>query len=136
MIAEAHRRHGMPSWDLVIVDEAHRSAGRVDKVWTDVHSNVRLPSARRVYMTATPRVLDGDDVVSMDNRALFGERAYRLGFSSARERGLLAGYCTHVVVVTDAQVRATTQARSSQQRPVLPDSRPPGLLASPAYIET
>ncbi|MFC8295252.1 hypothetical protein ACFUJ0_16615 [Streptomyces sp. NPDC057242] len=30
--------------------------GRIGKPWTVVHDNVRLPSLRRLYMTATPRL--------------------------------------------------------------------------------
>ncbi|MEU8777550.1 Helicase associated domain protein [Streptomyces sp. NPDC048606] len=47
---------GLPSWDLVVVDEAHRTSGRIGKPWAVVHDNTRIPSLRRLYMTATPRV--------------------------------------------------------------------------------
>ncbi|MFB7948940.1 Helicase associated domain protein [Kitasatospora phosalacinea] len=42
--------------DLMVCDEAHRSSGSAEKAWTVVHDQVAIPSARRLYMTATPRV--------------------------------------------------------------------------------
>lgn len=54
-IERAHRE-GLPGWDLIVVDEAHRTSGRIGKPWAVVHDNTRIPSVRRLYMTATPRV--------------------------------------------------------------------------------
>ncbi|MFJ9580743.1 Helicase associated domain protein [Streptomyces sp. NPDC101191] len=107
-VAAAHDEHGLPMWDLIILDEAHRSAGRADKTSAMVHSNAFIPAARRQYMTATPRIIagGGDDAVSMDDTKIYGDVAYRLGFSRAIELGLLANYRIIVPVVTDDQVRA------------------------------
>jgi predicted helicase len=43
--------------NLLIVDEAHETAGRADKHVTSMHHDVNLPAPRRLYMTATPRIL-------------------------------------------------------------------------------
>lgn len=60
-IERAHRE-GLPGWDLIVVDEAHRTSGRIGKPWAVVHDNTRIPAVRRLYMTATPRVWqDGED---------------------------------------------------------------------------
>lgn len=40
VVAQAHRGYHAPGWDLVIVDEAHRSAGRVDRAWHLVHEDM------------------------------------------------------------------------------------------------
>lgn len=53
---EGAHRAGLPGWDLIVVDEAHRTSGRIGKPWAVVHDNARIPSVRRLYMTATPRV--------------------------------------------------------------------------------
>ncbi|MET9083599.1 Helicase associated domain protein [Streptomyces sp. NPDC004237] len=107
-VAAAHDEYGLPMWDLIILDEAHRSAGRADKTSAMVHSNAFIPAARRQYMTATPRIIagGGDDAVSMDDTKIYGDVAYRLGFARAIELGLLANYRIIVPVVTDDQVRA------------------------------
>ncbi|MER7968173.1 Helicase associated domain protein [Streptomyces sp. NPDC096080] len=110
----AHRDHRLPAWDLVVVDEAHRTAGRLGKAWAAVHHDDHVPAARRLYLTATPRIWDPDEapdgdgtetVASMDDETLFGPVAYHLNLSDAIDLGLLADYQILVPVVTDADLR-------------------------------
>ncbi|MGW6958761.1 Helicase associated domain protein [Streptomyces chartreusis] len=112
-VVTAHRDHHLPPWDLVVVDEAHRTAGRLGKAWAAVHHDDQVPAARRLYLTATPRVWDADaeqdgdteSVASMDDEALFGPVAYRLTLSDAIDLGLLADYQILVPVVSDEDLR-------------------------------
>ncbi|MEU7244903.1 Helicase associated domain protein [Streptomyces sparsogenes] len=112
-VVAAHRDHHLPPWDLVVVDEAHRTAGRLGKAWAAVHHDDQLPAARRLYLTATPRIWDpGEDrdgdteaVASMDDEKIFGPVAYRLTLSDAIDLGLLADYQILIPVVTDAELR-------------------------------
>ncbi|MFJ7416505.1 Helicase associated domain protein [Streptomyces sp. NPDC098077] len=46
----------MAPFDLLVVDEAHRTSGDGSKAWASVHHQDRIPAARRLYMTATPRL--------------------------------------------------------------------------------
>lgn len=107
-VAALHADHGLGPWDLVVVDEAHRSVGSTDGVWARVHENTAIPAARRLYMTATPRLYQGEDldVLSMDDEEVFGPQVYRLPFATAIETGLLADYRLVVSVVTDTEVAA------------------------------
>ncbi|WP_346012389.1 Helicase associated domain protein, partial [Streptomyces sp. SID3343] len=43
-------------WDMVVVDEAHRTSGRLGKRWAAVHDDEQLPALGRLYLTATPRL--------------------------------------------------------------------------------
>ena len=43
--------------DLLIIDEAHHTAGRADKHAALVHQDQCLPARRRLYLTATPRIV-------------------------------------------------------------------------------
>ncbi|WP_175411406.1 DEAD/DEAH box helicase [Streptomyces sp. TRM64462] len=112
-VITAHRDHRLPPWDLIVVDEAHRTAGRLGKAWAAVHYDDQVPAARRLYLTATPRIWDADAdrdgdteaVASMDDEALFGPVAYRLTLSDAIDLGLLADYQILVPVVTDENLR-------------------------------
>ncbi len=110
---------GLPGWDLIVVDEAHRTSGRIGKPWAVVHDNTRIPSLRRLYMTATPRLwqLDEDQeqqgvpgalVASMedDPNGPFGARCYTLTLSEAIDRGICAPYQVVCVDVTDTQLQA------------------------------
>ncbi|MEU9047583.1 MULTISPECIES: DEAD/DEAH box helicase family protein [unclassified Kitasatospora] len=57
-IVQAQGECGLPAWDLVVVDEAHRTAGSQGKAWAAVHDDAQVPAARRLYFTATPRIPD------------------------------------------------------------------------------
>ena len=113
VIAIAHRDYGVPSWDLVLADEAHRSAGHAGRSWSMLHWDEILPTARRLYMTATPRIMPGvgEQVISMDNAAVFGPVVHRLPFARAIADGLLADYRVVVAVTTDAEAAKLTTGR-------------------------
>ncbi|MGW6291061.1 DEAD/DEAH box helicase family protein, partial [Streptomyces sp. NPDC055107] len=46
----------MAPFDLLVIDEAHRTSGNASKAWASVHDQARIPAGRRLYMTATPRL--------------------------------------------------------------------------------
>lgn len=112
-VAEAHRSHGMPAWDLVVVDEAHRTAGQLGKPWGQIHDDGQIPADKRLYMTATPRYFDtGRSVaVSMDDEALFGRVCHTLPFDEAIRRGLLTDYRVVVPLITDAELLVEAAAK-------------------------
>ncbi|MFJ9473044.1 DEAD/DEAH box helicase [Streptomyces caniferus] len=129
-LERAHKA-GLPGWDLVVVDEAHRTSGRLGKPWAVVHDNTRIPSLRRLYMTATPRLwqLDEDSegapgklVASMedDPDGPFGSRAFTLTLSEAIDRGICAPYQVVCVDITDTQLQAAqllgAEGRSDEVR--------------------
>ncbi|MFF5265126.1 Helicase associated domain protein [Actinomadura viridis] len=124
VIAAAHASHGLPGWDLMVVDEAHRTAGTAGRPWAQVHHDTAIPARRRLYMTATPRVYAGDGDrpwVSMDDQDIFGPVVYRLSFAEAIRGGLLADYQVLVPVVTDPQLHRllSPSADSAGQEPDL-----------------
>ncbi|WP_406483281.1 Helicase associated domain protein [Streptomyces platensis] len=129
-LERAHKA-GLPGWDLIVVDEAHRTSGRLGKPWAVVHDNTRIPSLRRLYMTATPRLwqLDEDSegapgelVASMedDPDGPFGARCYTLTLSEAIDRGICAPYQVVCVDITDSQLQAAqllgAEGRSDEVR--------------------
>jgi superfamily II DNA or RNA helicase len=123
---------GLPGWDLIVVDEAHRTSGRIGKPWAVVHDNARIPALRRLYMTATPRLWQFDEdseqgapgelVASMEDDAdgPFGARCYTLTLSEAIDRGICAPYQVVCVDITDTQLQAAVllgaDGRSEQVR--------------------
>ncbi|MEU7032027.1 Helicase associated domain protein [Streptomyces sp. NPDC046275] len=107
--------------DLVCVDEAHRTSGSLGKAWADVHKQGVIPAARRLYLTATPRIwqerpphwevtegvrdaLPQEMAASMDDPHLFGPVRYKLSLASAVSRGLLARYQIIVMEIQDPLV--------------------------------
>ncbi|MEV5343882.1 Helicase associated domain protein [Streptomyces sp. NPDC052676] len=123
---------GLPGWDLIVVDEAHRTSGRIGKPWAVVHDNTRIPALRRLYMTATPRLwqldedagagVPGELVASMedDPEGPFGARCYTLTLSEAIDRGICAPYQVVCVDITDTQLQAAqllgVEGRSDEVR--------------------
>ncbi|MEC3997200.1 Helicase associated domain protein [Actinacidiphila sp. DG2A-62] len=116
-IIEAHRVPGTKPWKLHVVDEAHRSAGIQGRPWSVLHKDELIPADKRLYMTATPRIVtgsDGSDVFSMDDEKVFGRVGYKLTFGQAREKKILADYRVVVSVVTDAEIyRLATSSEGS-----------------------
>ncbi|MGW5067158.1 Helicase associated domain protein [Streptomyces cyaneofuscatus] len=106
--------------DLTVVDEAHRTSGSMGKAWADVHNQRVIPSHRRLYLTATPRiweerlnrdVADGvrdplprEMAASMDDERVFGPVLYKLSLASAVSRKLLARYQIIVLELKDPVV--------------------------------
>ncbi|MFD0369712.1 Helicase associated domain protein [Streptomyces sp. NPDC127114] len=107
--------------DLVCVDEAHRTSGSLGKAWADVHKQGVIPAARRLYLTATPRIwqerpphwevaegvrdaLPQEMAASMDDPDLFGPVLYKLSLASAVSRRLLARYQIIVMEIQDPLV--------------------------------
>ncbi|MET9558351.1 Helicase associated domain protein [Streptomyces sp. NPDC006645] len=123
---------GLAAWDLIVVDEAHRVSGRIGKPWAVVHDNQKIPSQRRLYMTATPRLWQlgdedepgtpGELVASMDDTpdGPFGSRAFTLTLSEAIDRGICAPYQVVCVDVTDTALQAAqllgAEGRSDEVR--------------------
>ncbi|KOT57067.1 hypothetical protein ADK43_21790 [Streptomyces rimosus subsp. rimosus] len=116
-IAEAYALRALPPLDLVVLDEAHHTAGRAGNSYSAVLDNARIPGVFRLSLTATSRIHEGADgtldVVSMDNEELYGKRVFELSFGSAIKRKLLADYEVAIIVVSDADVHAALQQASS-----------------------
>jgi superfamily II DNA or RNA helicase len=98
--------------DLLVVDEAHRTAGAAGKTFAQVHEDGFVAASRRLYMTATPRVLaagrrgGGDEraVLSMDDERVFGPVLFRYSFAAAIEEGWLDDYQVVAIGVTRQEV--------------------------------
>jgi predicted helicase len=74
-------------FDLGIMDEAHKTVGATDKLFSHLLHDSNLPIRRRIFMTATERRYAGqsDTVLSMDNPAIYGETFHLLSFKRALE---------------------------------------------------
>jgi len=96
--------------DLLVVDEAHRTAGRMEKQAAALHHDEVLPARRRLYMTATPKVMTtrrGDSdaaALSMDSPDTFGPRLFTYPFADAIADGWLDDYRVVVIGVTRGEV--------------------------------
>ncbi|WP_082192338.1 DEAD/DEAH box helicase [Chlamydia suis] len=99
-------------FDLVLADEAHRCAGKVETAFSTVH---RLRTRRRLFMTATPRIYStevktrsknqGFEIISMDDDEKFGPLFYQLPFSQAIDKDLLCDYEVVIPLMSHARYR-------------------------------
>ncbi|MCD9145883.1 DEAD/DEAH box helicase [Streptomyces albireticuli] len=122
ILQRAHAQ-GLGVWDLMVVDEAHRTSGDAGKPWAGVHDQAKIPATRRLYMTATARVWEaagsGRDeeprlIASMDpDSAVFGPVAFKLTLSEAISRGLVAPYQVVCVDITDPELHQAHEQAAS-----------------------
>ncbi|HBE01781.1 MAG TPA: DEAD/DEAH box helicase [Spirochaetia bacterium] len=111
-------------FDLIICDEAHRttgvSIGDDDmSAFVKVHDNKFIKSKKRVYMTATPRLYSDDakskaaqaEVIlcSMDDKEMYGEEIYRIGFGEAVDNALLTDYKVLILTLNENDVPPAIQ---------------------------
>ncbi|MFG2213148.1 DEAD/DEAH box helicase [Streptomyces sp. NPDC048638] len=122
-VSEAQKK-GLPRFDLILCDEAHRTtgvtlAGHDESAFVRVHDDDYLGADRRLYMTATPRIYSEDTkadaknadavLASMDNEQMFGPEFHRLGFGQAVEQGLLTDYKVLILTIDEGVVAKTLQ---------------------------
>jgi superfamily II DNA or RNA helicase len=108
VVAQALHRAGLAA-DLLIVDEAHHSAGRADKYVASVHDDALFPAARRLSGTATPIQFAESGhrgaTVHMDDEKSFGPVFYTYPLARAIADTYLDDYRLVVVGVSDTEVR-------------------------------
>jgi superfamily II DNA or RNA helicase len=75
------------TFDLGIMDEAHKTVGDGEKLFSHLLHDKNLPIRRRLFMTATERRYKGqsDTVLSMDDPIIYGETFHLLSFKRAME---------------------------------------------------
>ena len=130
VVAQAQKQGSLPTFDLIICDEAHRTTGTTltgddESAFVRVHNNDYIRGAKRLYMTATPRIYDDPSkakageanavLASMDNEDLFGPELHRLGFGEAVSRDLLTDYKVLVLAVDETSVSRTFQLQLADE---------------------
>ena len=121
---------GIPKFDLIICDEAHRTTGVTlsdsdESAFVKVHNQDFIKGAKRLYMTATPKVFSdastkkaeeaGAVLADMGKPDLFGEEFHRLGFGEAVERGILTDYKVLVLAVDESYVAKRFQRQFADE---------------------
>ena len=108
-------------FDLIICDEAHRIAGLANSTYAACLDDSRLPSDRKLFMTATPRIFSetvkqkADDrsnlLYSMDDESIFGPVMHTYSFASAISDKMLTDYQVIVIGVDDAETAEMIDSR-------------------------
>lgn len=118
------QKNGFPEFDLIVADEAHRTASSYaekegDSPFTEIHSNNHVKGKLRLYQTATPKIYDQSSkkkakensivVASMDDKDIYGEEIFRLGFGDAVAQGYLTDYKVSVLAVDESYINKDMQ---------------------------
>ncbi|MFE1781267.1 Helicase associated domain protein [Streptomyces sp. NPDC059506] len=137
-----HTAYPAPPFDLAVMDEAHRIAGRADKKWAVINDASRIRADRRLYMTATPRIFGAPELAesadttrprrrhpaapgpdaaanSMENEAVYGKKVFDYPLARAIADGRAADYRIVVPTLTDADLRRRLNLPA-------PSTTPPG----------
>ena len=120
---------GLPEFDLIVSDEAHRTTGAAmsdddESAFMKVHDQSFVQGKKRLYMTATPRIFSdgtrkkageiGAKLADMDDEAVYGPEFHRLGFGQAVSMGRLTDYKVLVLAVDESFVAREFQSLMSQ----------------------
>lgn len=118
-VIRAAQALGVPDFEVVICDEAHRTTGNalpgVSKTeasaFMKVHFDENVRAKKRLYMTATPRIYgetakrkgaeEDYTIASMDDESIYGPTAYQIKFGEAVEKKLLTDYKVLVLTVQE-----------------------------------
>lgn len=124
---------GMPEFDVVVCDEAHRTTGNalpgVSKTeasaFMKIHFNENVAAKKRLYMTATPRIYgetakrkgaeEDYTIASMDDESIYGPTAYQIKFGEAVEQKLLTDYKVVVLTVQEDAIGDRLPSLESDQ---------------------
>jgi len=115
-------------FDLTICDEAHRIAGGADGQFSQVLHEHLIPSKKRLFMTATPRVVSprlaegkskdadpGPAIFSMDDRNIFGPELYRFAFGQAIQEKIICDYRVLIIGVLEEEIAGLVRSKGAVQ---------------------
>jgi len=124
VISRAQKQYDLAEFDLILCDEAHRTTGATfegedESHFVKVHDADYIKGAKRLYMTATPRIYSAEaeakaerdraKTYGMNNPAWFGNTLYTLSFSEAVRRDLLSDYKVIVLAVEETAINRRLQ---------------------------
>ena len=125
---------GGKKFDMVFCDEAHRTAvinAKDESFYTKVHSDKNIAAAKRLYLTATPRVYS--DIVktkatekervpiSMDDESIYGPEFHHLNFHDAVYKyDALCDFQIHVTVMDGDMMDSIIQKANAGDDNMIP----------------
>ncbi|MBT2526985.1 Helicase associated domain protein [Streptomyces sp. ISL-99] len=155
-----HAGRAVPGFDLAVMDEAHRIAGRAEKKWTLINAQAAIRCDRRLFMTATPRSFGAPELSesaslirprrrrgapdtdadafanSMSNHAVYGPVVHDYPLATAIADGRAADYRIVVPTISDddlrTQLNLTAPANTGSTGGDVGHSAPDGALRTTA----
>jgi predicted helicase len=99
------------SFNLGILDEAHKTVGDRDKLFSHLLFEQNISVEKRIFMTATERRYTGssDTILSMNDISVYGEIFAQMSFKKAIEIGILSDYKIITLFISNAEVKKLIQ---------------------------
>ena len=83
-------------FDFGFFDEAHKTVGQVNKKFNMMLTDKYMTIKKRLFMTATPKIyagdLEDDEIISMDNKKMYGDKLFTYNTGDAIKDGKLTDY--------------------------------------------
>ncbi|MDC1019308.1 DEAD/DEAH box helicase family protein [Pseudomonadales bacterium] len=96
------------SIDFCIFDEAHKTAGRKDKRSTALLNQKNINIKKRLFMTATERILSGsgknEKAYSMNDKSVYGGNFHTLTFKKAIDQKIICDYKIITMAVSKPEI--------------------------------
>ncbi len=106
-ISEGARKANF-SFDFGIMDEAHKTVGKKDSLFSHLLFDENIPIKYRLFMTATERRYKGnsEQILSMEDPEIYGDTFHILSFKEALEcqPPILSDYRIVTIVVTRSDI--------------------------------
>ena len=124
VIHQAQAQYGLPEFDLIICDEAHRTTGakfegEEKSAFIRIHDADYIKGEKRLYMTATPRIYseeakekakeENTELFPMNDENVFGKEFFVLTFSQAVSEKLLVDYKVIVLAIEESHIQRRIQ---------------------------
>ena len=106
------------SFDLAIIDEAHRTAGFEEKVFNTILFDNNIKVKKRLFMSATPLMYSHERMISMDDVDVYGRCVYSLSMSDAIELGILTDYKILVIYVENEKTASIVKNKEDRLTPI------------------
>jgi superfamily II DNA or RNA helicase len=104
----AASRKAKVSFDLGVMDEAHKTTGKSDSLFSHLLFDENIEIKKRIFMTATERRYkgDSDEIISMDDPEVYGDTFEFLSFKEALEIDppILCDYKVVTIFVSRSEV--------------------------------
>jgi superfamily II DNA or RNA helicase len=97
--------------DMIIYDEAHKTCGESSKLFSYLLNDKNIKTKKRLFTTATEKIYkhrnggmsseEEDEIISMDNKLIYGDIIYNYSFKKAIENGQLCDYKVIAPLIND-----------------------------------
>jgi len=112
------------TFDILVADEAHHTAGFDDKTWARVLSDQQIAARKRLFMTATtktynPILKQAGKLNCQSDVRIYGRNVYQLSYKRAVELGIINDYRVTIFIDNEDLIPAKQRKLPSSAEKIL-----------------